>query len=111
MLENWIYFEISPAFSLLDLEGSPKVGWHRAFCWETVNAPRSHLNADACLLEMISLHLKTSARNMGTRNQGNHGNRVRLGIRPIGASALIGVIIDALITKAGSLLVPRMILE
>lgn len=108
MLEDCIYFGISPAFSSLDLEGSPKVGWHGAFCRETVKAPWGHLNADACLLELISLHLKTSARNMEMRN---HGNRIRLGIRPIGVSALIAVIIDVLITKAGSLSVPRMILE
>lgn len=95
-----IYFKVFPAFSFLDLQGSPKVVQHGAFCQEAVNAPWSHLNTDACLLEMISLHLKTSALNRGRRH---HGNRLCLCIPPFGAWALIRVIIDALITKAGSL--------
>ena len=52
--------------------------WHKvggAFCQETVNAPRGYLNVDACLLEMISLHLRISALNKGRRN---HGNRICL---------------------------------
>lgn len=55
---------------------------------------------DACLLEMISLHLRTSALNKGRRNQ---EIAFAFGACPIGVSAVIRVIIDALITKAGSL--------
>ena len=79
-----------------------------AFWRETVNTPQGHLNADACLLDMISLHLKTSALNMGKRN---HGNRICLSSLPhrsVGDNQGDNRCSDY---KGGKSSVPRMILE
>lgn len=99
----WLRIAVSltfPCLSFCTWKSPLRLSGTGHFCRETVTAPWSHLNADVCLLEMTPQPLATSALNMGTRR---HGITFASGSRPIGASALVRVIIDALITKAGSL--------